>query len=76
MSENEHPEHPGPPERTGRPRPERRRRRTALVTSRWVASAAVVAAMTASGAQAADPDGGTDPEATTAFADPPEEFDG
>lgn len=54
--------------------PARRRRRTALVTSRWAASAAVVAAMTVAGGQV-DLDRDGDPSAATAFADPPDDIE-
>lgn len=52
-----------------------RRRRTALVTSRWAASAAVIAAMTATGATAAETRTGEIDVSTVAFADPPEELE-
>ena len=52
-----------------------RRRRTALVTSRWAASAAVIAAMTATAGVDVEPRTGETDLAAIAFADPPDELD-
>ncbi|TIC89047.1 hypothetical protein E8D34_00575 [Nocardioides sp. GY 10113] len=65
------------PQPRPQPQPARRRRRTALVTSRWAASAAVIAAMTSGGAAAADEgvDSAPSGPVASAFADPPEDLD-
>ena len=56
------------------PSPEQRRprRRTALVTGRWVASAAVIAAMTAGAAAVNTDDAPASPD-TSSYADPPDD---
>lgn len=50
-----------------------RRRRTALVNGRWVASAAVIAAMTVGAAAANTDDDGPIAQDTIAYADPPDD---
>ena len=49
-----------------------RRRRTALVTGRWVASAAVIAAMTAGTAAVNTDDGPPNPDSIS-YTDPPDD---
>lgn len=63
------------PDSAERAEPAPARRRTALVTSRWAASAAVVAAMTATAGVAAEPRTGEIDLSAIAFADPPDDVD-
>lgn len=55
------------------PQQPRRRRRTALVNGRWVASAAVIAAMTVGAATVNTEDDGAPSPDTIAYADPPDD---